>query len=149
MARGDLTLALRTVQSGLLASQSALNTVANNIANVNTPAYSRKIVNLETRVVAGAGAGVQISDITRQVDEGLLRSMRQQSSALQRLDSQISIFERLQDTFGAPADNNSLAHVTQQFAAAAEMLVVSPNRLIEQSNLVRWAQQLTESLHAM
>ena len=146
---GDITLALRTVQSGLLASQSALNTVANNISNVNTPAYSRKIVNLETRVIAGTGAGVQISDITRQVDEGLLRSMRRESSTLQGFDSQISIYDRLQDLFGAPADNNSFAHITQDFATAAEMLVVSPNRFIEQSNLVRWAQQLTESLHAM
>ena len=146
---GDITLALRTVQSGLLASQSALNTVANNISNVNTPAYSRKIVNLETRVIAGTGAGVQISDITRQVDEGLLRSMRRESSTLQGFDSQISIYDRLQDLFGAPADNNSFAHITQDFTTAAEMLVVSPNRFIEQSNLVRWAQQLTESLHAM
>lgn len=146
---GDITLALRTVQSGLLASQSALNTVANNIANVNTPAYSRKIVNMETRVVAGAGAGVQISDITRQVDEGLLRSMRQESSTLQGFDSQVTIYDRLQDTFGAPADNNSLSHITQQFVTAAETLAVSPNRLIEQSNLVRWGQQLTESLDSM
>ena len=146
---GDITLALRTVQSGLLASQSALNTVANNIANVNTPAYSRKIVNLETRVIAGTGAGVQISDITRQVDEGLLRSMRNESSLLQRFDSQISTFERLQDLFGAPADNNSLSHLTQEFTSAVELLVVSPNRSIEQSNVVRWGQQLTESLHAM
>jgi flagellar hook-associated protein 1 FlgK len=146
---GDITLALRTVQSGLLTSQSALNTVANNIANVNTPAYSRKIVNLETRVVGGAGAGVQISEISRQVDEGLLRSLRQESSTFQRFESQIAIFDRLQDTFGAPGDNISLAHITQEFADAAELLVVSPNRLIEQSNLVRWAQQLTETLHSM
>ena len=149
MAAGDITLALRTVQSGLLTSQAALNTVANNISNVNTPAYSRKIINLETRVVAGTGAGVQIAEVTRQVNEGLLRSMRLESSTLNELDSQISIYERLQDSFGAPADNTSLAHVTQEFTTAAEKLVVSPNRLIEQSNLVRWGQQLTEALKAM
>jgi len=146
---GDITLALRTVQSGLLTSQAALNTVANNIANVNTPAYSRKIVNLETRVVGGAGAGVQIADIGRRVDEGLLRAMRRESSLFRRFDSQIAIFERLQDAFGAPGNNNSLAHITQKFVDAAELLVVSPNRLIEQSNLVRWGQQLTDSLKSM
>ncbi len=113
MAGGDITLALRTVQSGLLTSQAALNTVANNISNVNTPAYSRKIINLETRVVGGSGAGVQISDIGRQVDEGLFRSLRQESSTFQRFDSQVAIFDRLQDTFGAPGDNISLAHIAQ------------------------------------
>ncbi len=146
---GDITLALRTVQSGLLTSQAALNTVANNIANVNTPAYSRKIINLETRVVGGVGGGVQIGEIGRQVDEGLLRSMRQESSAFQKFESQIAVFDRLQDIFGAPGDNTSLAHVSQDFADAAELLVVSPNRLIEQSNLVRLAQQLTDTLHTM
>ena len=146
---GDLTLALRTVQSGLLTSQSALNTVSNNIANVNTPEYSRKIVDLKTLVLSGTGAGVEVSGVSRQVDEGLLRSLRLESGTFNGFDSQISIYDRLQDLFGAPADNNSFAHVTQEFAEAAELLVVSPNRSIEQSSLVRWAQQLTESLHTM
>jgi flagellar hook-associated protein 1 FlgK len=146
---GDITLALRTVQSGLLTSQAALNTVANNIANVNTPAYSRKIVNQQSRVVGGVGGGVEITDIGRRVDEGLLRAMRRESGLFERFDSQIATFERLQDAFGAPGDNNSLAHVTQEFVDAAELLVTSPNRLIEQSNLVRWGQQLTDSLKSM
>lgn len=146
---GDITLALRTIQSGLLTSQAALNTVANNIANVNTPAYSRKIVNQQSRVVGGVGGGVEITDIGRQVDEGLLRAMRRESSLFEKFDSQIAIFERLQDAFGAPGDNNSLAHITQEFVDAAELLVTSPNRLIEQSNLVRWGQQLTDSLKSM
>ena len=146
---GDITLALRTIQSGLLASQSALNTVANNIANVNTPAYSRKIVSLETRVIAGTGAGVEIAEIGRAVDEGLLRSMRNESSQMQAFESQVNIYERLQDLFGSPADNNSLSHITQEFTSAAELLVISPNRLIEQSNLVRWGQQLADTLHNM
>ncbi len=146
---GDITLALRTVQSGLLTSQAALNTVANNIANVNTPAYSRKIVNQQSRVVGGVGGGVEITDIGRRVDEGLLRAMRRESSLFEKFDSQIAIFERLQDAFGAPGDNNSLAHITQEFVDAAELLVTSPNRLIEQSNLVRWGQQLTDSLKSM
>ena len=54
---GNITLAMRTAQSGLLASQGALDSVANNIANANTPGYSRKIVQLEQRVVSGTGAG--------------------------------------------------------------------------------------------
>ena len=52
---GTITSALRTAQSGLLTNQSALDAVANNIANVNSAGYSRKIVALETRVVNGTG----------------------------------------------------------------------------------------------
>ena len=61
----SLTLSLKTAQSGLATSQAALDAVANNIANVNTPGYSRKIVNTEQRVLTGVGAGVQLAEITR------------------------------------------------------------------------------------
>ena len=66
---GDLTQALRSAQSGLLVNQQTLNVVANNIANVNSTGYSRKIVNTESQVIAGVGAGIRISEITRRVDD--------------------------------------------------------------------------------
>ncbi|MCH7864026.1 MAG: hypothetical protein IIC56_02275, partial [Proteobacteria bacterium] len=47
----SLTQALRTAQSGLLVNQQALNVVSQNIANVNSPGYSRKIVRTESKVV--------------------------------------------------------------------------------------------------
>ena len=48
---GTLTVALRAAQSGLLATQSAVDAVAKNIANANTEGYSRKIVNFENRIL--------------------------------------------------------------------------------------------------
>ena len=50
----SLTNALRTAQSGLLVNQSAMNAIANNVSNVNTEGYSRKVVHLEQRVVESA-----------------------------------------------------------------------------------------------
>lgn len=146
---GDLTLALRTVQSGLLTSQAALSTVSNNIANANSPNYSRKIVSVQSRVVGSVGAGVEISDITRRVNENLLRSLRQESSTFEKFNSQQEIYDRLQDLFGTPENNTSLSHMMQDFATAAETLAVSPNRSIEQSNMVRWGLHLSDALKDM
>ena len=42
----NLTQALRSAHSGLIANQQALDVVARNVSNANTPGYSRKIVNL-------------------------------------------------------------------------------------------------------
>jgi len=42
----------------LLANQSALQTIGNNIANVNTPGYVRKVVDQTSLVTLGAGDGV-------------------------------------------------------------------------------------------
>ena len=134
-----ITQALRTAQSGLLVNQQTLNVVANNIANVNTEGYSRKIVRNESQVIAGVGAGVSISDISRQVDEGLLKSIRIELAELNALIIQDDFFARTQDLFGAPGDNSSLPHILDEFVLALESLALSPDKSVQQSELVRRA----------
>ncbi|HIJ42968.1 MAG: flagellar hook-associated protein FlgK [Rhodospirillales bacterium] len=146
---GSLTLAIRTAQSGLLTNQAALNATANNIANVNSVGYSRKIVNMEQRVVESAGAGVQIADITRRIDENLLKSLRLEKSTLNALDVQENYYARLQELFGAPGDNTSLAHLVGEFEAAIESLADAPGKTLEQSELVRRANEMTLKLQSM
>jgi len=146
---GNLTLALRTAQSGLLASQGALDALTNNIANVNTPGYSKKVINLEQRVVSGSGAGVQLSDITRQVDEGLLKTLRRETATLEKLDTMQSYYDRVQDLFGTPEKNSSIAHIMSEFTAAVESLALSPDRTIEQSEVVRWGEEIGAELDEM
>ena len=68
-----LTLALRTALSGLSATQTALQTTSQNITNVNTEGYSRKDVTFTTRTVNGTGAGVNIANVDRVVDEFLIK----------------------------------------------------------------------------
>ena len=142
MTGGSLTLALRTAQSGLLVNQSALDSVAQNIANVNSPNYSRKIANLEQRVVAGVGAGVQISSVDRAVDEGLLKSLRAEISTYHQYDVQGSYFSRLQDMFGTPENNTSIAHVMSDFQTSIESLSLAPDQSLEQGEFVRQATDL-------
>lgn len=146
---GSLTLALRTASSGLLANQSALDAVAQNISNVNTVGYSRKIVNFEHRTVEGAGAGVEISQLTRSVDEGLLKSLRIELSSLNTLESQSSYYQRLQDMFGKPADNASISHIIQEFTGTLEQLSLSPEKALEQSEVVRLGKETILKLQDM
>lgn len=145
----SITLALRTAQSGLLTNQQALNAIANNVANVNTPGYSRKIVNLEQRVLAGSGSGVQLAEITRVVDEGLLKSLRLELSAKHALTSQKSYYERIQESFGKPADNNSISHILSDLTTAIEALAAAPDKTLEQSELVRQGNETTLKLQSM
>lgn len=146
---GGLTQALRTAQSGLLVNQQTLNVVANNIANVNTEGYSRKIVNTETRVIGGVGAGVQIAEITRRVDEGLLKSIRLELAELNKFTVQDDFFARTQELFGAPGENRSLSHLLENFTSALEFLAVSPDKSLEQAEVVRRAQDVTFTLQNM
>ncbi|PCI42462.1 MAG: flagellar hook-associated protein FlgK [Rhodospirillaceae bacterium] len=144
---GSLTLALRTAQSGLLTNQEALNSVANNIANVNTPGYSRKVVNLQQNVVGGIGSGVEVAGITRKVDEGLLKSLRIESSTLNAFDARDPYYARLQDLFGTPEDNTSLSHIVAEFNNSVETLALNPANTLEQSEVMRKGEDVAMTLN--
>ena len=146
---GGITQALRNAQSGLLANQQSLSTVANNISNVNTIGYSKKVVNFENLTIAGKPAGVKISEITRQIDEGLLKSLRRESSQLNTVAAKESYYSRLQDLFGAPGDNTSVSHLLENLSEASELLALAPDKSLEASEFVRNAVDVTVELKQM
>lgn len=146
---GDITLALRNAQSGLLVNQAALDAVSQNIANSNSEGYSRKIIRLEQRVVAGTGAGVQIAEVQRSVDEQLLKSVRLETSSLNQLDSKGEYFSRTQQIFGTPGDNTSIAHMIGEFAASLEVLAGAPDQTQNHSEVIRQAELLEDKFVSM
>jgi len=146
---GDITQALRTAQSGLLVNQQALNTVSNNISNVNTPGYSKKVVTFENVSVAGVPAGVKISSVSRKIDEGLLKSLRIENGELSTLTEKTEYFARMQELFGSPGDDTSLSHLIEKLGEAAELLAVNPDRQLEAAEFVRRAADVTNQLQSM
>jgi len=146
---GDITLALKVAQSGLLSNQGALHTVSNNVANVNTVGYSRKIVNFEQVSVAGIGAGTQISEITRRIDEGLLKTLRIENGEFNTFAIQDDFYSRIQDLFGSPADNTSISHIIEEFSESLELLAVSPEKTLEAAEVVRRANDMLEKMKDM
>ncbi len=144
-----LTQALRTARSGLLVNQQTLDVVANNIANVNSEGYSRKIVNTETRVLNGVPSGIQIAEIIRRVDEGLLKNIRIELAELNKFTVQDNFFASTQDLFGKPGENSSLSHLFENFTSALELLAVSPDKSLGQAEVVRRAQDVTFALQNM
>ncbi|MDV7339051.1 flagellar hook-associated protein FlgK [Terasakiella sp. A23] len=143
---GNITLALHTAKDGLLAMQSALGTVSENVANANTVGYSRKIVNLETRVVDGSGAGVQISEVQRTVDEGLMRDVREENAQLYQYEAKDSYYQRMEELFGSPADNTSISHTISELVASIETLSTTPDSSLNKAEVIRWALNTTDKL---
>ena len=78
----SLNIALANALTGLRVNQRALDVTAQNVANVNTVGYTRKIVEQSALVIGGQGAGVQISEITRRVHEYMIKDMRGSLSEL-------------------------------------------------------------------
>lgn len=142
----DLFQALRTAHSGLLANQQALDAVARNVSNASTPGYSRRIVNLEQRTLAGFGAGVQFGTLTRNLDQGLLASARLESGRQQASSAVSDFLTRVQDVFGQAESDTSLAHKLTEFQGAAESLALAPQDALSQRQFVQAAQDAAGSL---
>lgn len=72
--------------SALLSYQRALDTVGHNVANVNTPGYSRQRVELASRPGQGLGsgfmgAGVDVTTIRRNYDQFVIDGLRNSSAS--------------------------------------------------------------------
>jgi flagellar hook-associated protein 1 FlgK len=89
--------------SALLSYQRALDTTGHNIANVNTPGYSRQQVQLSARMPQGTadgflGTGVDVSTILRSYDQfatGDLRTTTASSGELDTLSSLAGALDNL------------------------------------------------------
>ena len=100
---------LNNAVSGLIAFQRALSTTSHNIANVNTPGYSRQRAEFSTLPPTFFGGnyygnGVQIESITRSYDQFLTAEVRDSTSIFTRSQrfSELSgyIDDILADPFG-------------------------------------------------
>ena len=96
----SITLALQTALSGIQAQQTALQVTANNIANVNTIGFTRKVTEFQSRTLVGEGAGVEVGAINRKIDEFLVSQLRDQESVVGNLsvrDRFLSIVQGFSD----------------------------------------------------
>ena len=84
----DLASALEIGRSALRTQQIGLNVTGNNIANVNTPGYSRKSPNITTALtVDGLGTGVKVASLSRARDRFLDGQVRFENSALGKFEA--------------------------------------------------------------
>ena len=100
---------LDTALSGLRISQQQIDVISNNVANVGTDGYTRKILPQSTQVVDGQSIGVLPGIITRSVDLRLERDLWTQISAVSNFDVRASYLGRIDQFHGDPAANVSVA----------------------------------------
>ena len=137
-----LGLALNTALSGLGINQQRLATIAQNIANANTEGYSRKLVNQDSIVLDGVGAGVSIESVSRKVDKYLQVAVQRQMSVTGRSEIITDYAERLQILLGSPGDSNGLnSHITNMFNAM-QSLAATPGSSSNRVNTLNASKQL-------
>jgi flagellar hook-associated protein 1 FlgK len=117
---------LSTATSGLNASQAALRSISNNIANVNTPGYARERAELEALVAGGVGNGVRVSGVERITNRFLEAAAYAAHGDAGRYKVQQAYLDRLIAEFGAPGSETGLAGRIDALTSAAIALTSNP-----------------------
>lgn len=145
----SLNLALSAALSGLQTNQKGLDLVSRNIANVNTVGYTKKIFNQESRILTGVGVGVQVTEISRRIDYGLIQELNLENASLQALNTKATYYDRMQDMFGKPADNSSIAHILTDLTKQVELLALEPDKTEQHLTTVQRAEDVSQKLNDM
>ncbi len=98
----SLLSALNIAQSGLQTAQTGLRTVSDNVANVNTVGYVRKVVDQQSDTVQGRGIGVSVSQIRTTADAYLEAASRQAGSDGGAASVTSDVLDQAQALFGDP-----------------------------------------------
>lgn len=134
--------------SGLRANQAALAIVSSNIANAQTPGYVAQTSNQAELASGGAGSGVQVTGVSRQLDEFIQTQLRTETSGGAYADQIANVLSQLQTIYGRPGDPGTLENAFSNFTKAVQALSSSPASASAQVAALNAAQSLAQSLNS-
>lgn len=131
---------LQTGMRSLQAQQRGIEVTGHNIANVNTPGYSRQTVNLKTTTpVMGSqgmiGTGVTARESERVYDRFVGVQIENENEELGRWDAQKTALERVETIFDESSDSG-LSKTMGEFWNAWQDLVNNPSGNVERLALL-------------
>ena len=148
---GGLNTSLLIGMQALEATQGALNATSNNIANANTPGYTREIPQLSENpesVSDGAvtGGGVNLTGLQSVRDELLDLQIQQQTSAQSSQDTQSSALQQIQTHFSS--SGNDIASAFSTFSSSLAQLSANPSNTSVQSGVISAGQNLAQAFNS-
>ena len=112
--------------SALQTNTEALRLTSNNIANINTQGYARRVANEGTLSAGGQLGGVDIAFVQRVIDKYLGREVLSAGGSSARYDTQASMYGQLNGLLGSPGDGTALTSQLTNVSTALGQSVLSP-----------------------
>ena len=147
---GGLNTSLSIGMQALDVAQSALNATSNNIANANTPGYTREVPELSENaetLSSGVvtGGGVSLTGLQSVRDELLNLQIQQQTSAQGSEDAQSSALQQVQNYFST--SGNDIASAFSAFSSSLAQLSASPSNSSVQAGVLSAGQNLAQAFN--
>ncbi|QQG36442.1 MAG: flagellar hook-associated protein FlgK [Micavibrio aeruginosavorus] len=131
---------LNSALSGLRVAQQQLSVISNNVANVGTEGYTRKILPQSTVTMQGTTIGVKGDPIIRNVDLNLERDYWTQISSTTFYDVKLDYLSRIQQFHGAPEKELSVSAQISKLRDSFAALADSPEDTFKQRAVIQQAQ---------
>lgn len=138
---------IQNTLSGMKTAQAQLELIGRNVANVDTPGYTRKTAQQKNLVLAGYSAGVQLGDVKRNVNQGLLRSFLSSNSLTSNLSAKNEYLSKTEVLLGTPEGNNSLASNVSDLQKYFDSFAADVTSASNRYSLLSSAQTITSRLN--
>jgi flagellar hook-associated protein 1 FlgK len=149
----DLNAIMSIGGQALITHQQAISVTSHNIANVNTPGYSRQELAMSTNVpsdseIGPMGNGVSPDAIERIYDRFINAQINNESQELGRWDAQKNAVESLEMIFNETY-GYGLSEAMSEYWNAWQALTINPAGSAERQVLVTRAQILTSTFNKL
>jgi flagellar hook-associated protein 1 FlgK len=127
---------LATAREALLAHQRSLQVTGHNIANVNTPGFSRQRATLRAVAPSGdaVGSGTQVVGVERIVDQFIDARRLANASSFAGTNVARDMLQRLESNF--PVNGGGIGSALQELFAAANTLATHPESSAVRADLL-------------
>ncbi len=148
-----LSSILNIGRSALQAQQKAITVTGNNIANVNTPGYTRQRAELANSEAINntpgqMGGGVKVAEVRRLYDRFITGEIRGENQEMGEWEARKQVQDRLEVVFNE-TDDDGLNKTMNEFWNAWQDLAENPGGTVERANLVSRAEDMTDRFRNM
>ena len=144
---------LGTATRGLAVVQSGIATTGHNIANANTPGYTRQKSLIEASQpyqtgVGTIGTGVEQISVERVVDRFVAERMVRETSRQANLDTQASIYRQVESVVNSQEGGGLSDELTSFFDSLQDLSnATDPGQPAARAQLLSAAESLADSIH--
>ncbi len=145
---GDLGMYIAA--SGLDAARTAMDAVAENLANADTASYVRERVNLAASPsldINGVGSGVEVASISQVANAVLAATALAGQSSLAYASTSQQIAQSIQGIFPEPNGSSGISTQLSNFWNSWDQIAADPTALAPRTEVVAQAQSLATSLN--
>jgi flagellar hook-associated protein 1 FlgK len=132
--------------STLLVNSAALGVVSDNVSNLNTPGYARRVVQEQTQSSGGQIDGVDIATIQRVADQFLNQEVLTAGGTSSQYDTENKIISQLNSLLGQPGGDSSLTTALSNVFTALGQAQLSPTASASQVGVTNAFASLASSI---